>query len=90
MDVRYASKFKRQFNKTEPKIQEAFIARRVLFQKNPLHPLLQNHILRGKYKGMRSINVTGDWRAIYSETRHGHSMRTIIFELLGTHSQLYK
>ncbi|OGE71342.1 hypothetical protein A2617_00135 [Candidatus Daviesbacteria bacterium RIFOXYD1_FULL_41_10] len=56
-----------------------------LFLSNPFHPQLNNHLLTGNYKGYRSINITGDWRALYSENEN-----SIIFELLGTHSQLYK
>ncbi|MBI2330404.1 type II toxin-antitoxin system mRNA interferase toxin, RelE/StbE family [Candidatus Daviesbacteria bacterium] len=56
-----------------------------LFIINQFHPQLNNHSLTGKYKGNRSINITGDWRAIYSEEKD-----SVIFELLGTHSQLYR
>lgn len=85
MEIKYSLKFKRQFNKANPKIKKAFVQRRVLFKNNQHSPLLRNHALTGSFKGYRSINVTGDWRAIYSEKGS-----TVVFELLGTHSQLYK
>lgn len=94
MDVRYSKRFVKQFKKADSKIQEAFEKRQKLFLKDPSHITLHNHLLRGSYKGMRSINVTGDWRALYSEqiVHHGHAVRGVLitFEALGTHSQLYK
>jgi len=43
--------------------------------------------LTGKYKGFRSINITGDWRAVFRELKSGE---IVYFDLLGTHSKLYK
>jgi addiction module RelE/StbE family toxin len=91
--VRYSKNFQKQYRKAGPKIQSAFAHRRKLFQKNHHHPLLHNHSLRGKYRGLRSINITGDWRALYREKQNSRSQvcqEYIIFELLSTHSQLYK
>ncbi len=83
--VSYSRLFQKQLRKAPLKIKEAFRNRRTLFFQDPFHPKLRNHQLTGKYKSYRSINVTGDWRAIYSEHHD-----VIIFEMLGTHSQLYK
>lgn len=85
MPTNFAKTFSKQYGKAGRKIRSAFDERLELFLLDPFHPLLNNHALTGKYKGMRSINVTGDWRAIYSENKEA-----VIFELLGTHSQLYK
>ncbi|MFH1192383.1 MAG: hypothetical protein V1655_02815 [bacterium] len=46
---------------------------------------LNNHPLSGKLNGLRSINVSGDCRAIFEE-----KLEDIIFIAIGTHSQLYK
>ena len=56
-----------------------------LFQKNPFHPVLNNHALHGVYQGYRSINITGDLRAIYEEVNSD----TVHFIALGTHQELY-
>ena len=85
MEIRYNPQFRKQYRKANKKIKGAFRARRELFKQNPHHPLLRNHALTGDFKGRRSINITGDWRAIYSERSNA-----IVFEALGTHSQLYK
>lgn len=46
-------------------IREALVERLKIFIEMPYHPLLNNHALTGKWRGYRSINITGDWRAIY-------------------------
>jgi len=85
MSVRFSRKFTKQYRKANSKIRAAFDERLKLFLEDPHHILLNNHQLIGKLKNYRSINITGDWRAIYSSRN-----KTIIFEVLGTHSQLYK
>jgi len=56
-----------------------------VFIDNPYSRELRNHALQGKHKGYRSINVTGDVRAIY---KHIDS-DTHYFVEIGTHSELY-
>lgn len=85
MSINFAKTFRKQYDKADHKIKSTFDARLELFVINPFHPQLNNHVLTGKFNGYRSINITGDWRAIYSENRG-----IVIFKLLGTHSQLYK
>ena len=55
-------------------------------EKDKYSTLLNNHSLTGKYTGCKSINITGDWRAIFEEINDN----IIYFVELGTHSQLYK
>jgi addiction module RelE/StbE family toxin len=45
---------------------------------------LRNHPLKDKFAGVRSIDVTADWRALYRRERE-----RIIFVEFGTHDQLY-
>ena len=85
MSINFGKKFKKQYEKSDPKIKKAFDKRFDLFLQDPFYPLSDNHLLTGEYHGKRSIDITGDWRAIYSENGGN-----ITFELLGTHSQLYK
>lgn len=83
--IDFSNKFKKQLIKSPLKIKIAFKKRFSFFLKDEFHPSLNNHILKGEYQGFHSINITGDWRAIYSKKAN-----TFIFEVLGTHSQLYK
>jgi len=65
--------------------REKFQQRLRLFQTNQYLPLLNNHGLTGKWRGFRSINITGDWRAIFVVV----DRKRITFVAFGTHSQLY-
>ena len=56
-----------------------------LFKENPYAEELDNHALRGRWRGYRSISFGGDWRMIYTEGVDG----VITFVDIGTHSQLY-
>ena len=87
MEIEYSPRFRKQFKKAPQNVRKAFDKRLSLFIRNPSHPLLRNHQLTGTLRDLCSINVTGDWRALYFERKNGE---IVIFELLGTHSQLYK
>lgn len=89
MKIKFSRKFKKQYDKSESKIRTVFEKRLQMFMKDPFDPLLNNHQLTGMIKSYRSINITGDWRALYSEYTPGNK-RVIVFEMLGTHSQLYR
>ena len=78
--------FKKQYKKLTPSYQRRFKERRNLFLQNPFHPLLNNHALHRPYEGCRSINITGDIRAIYEAV----GLDTVHFIALGTHPELYE
>jgi len=78
--------FKKQYGKLTPGQQKRFRERRDLFVENPFHPILNNHRLLGKYKGFRSINVTGDLRVIFEELDD----KKVVFHIIDTHSNLYR
>jgi len=90
MRIRFSRHFSKQYNKAILNIKSAFDKRLKLFLQNPYARQLNNHPLKGKYAGYHCINITGDWRALYSEYFDKQSNKIIIFEVLGTHSQLYK
>lgn len=77
--------FDKSYSKLPQKIKIKFSERRDLFIENEFYPLLDNHPLMGKYHGFRSINITGDFRAVY----YKHSRDLAVFVNIGTHSQLY-
>lgn len=85
MEINYSDTFLKQYAKADKKIQIAVKKRIALFENNIYHPLLHNHALTGQLSGYRSINITGDWRAL-----HHVSGNRICFDLLGTHSDLYQ
>ena len=86
MEIILHRNFVKKFTKRPLKIQEAFKNRRNLFLENPFHPLLNNHPLTGDRKGQWSINITGDWRAIYIFKGED----TVVFIDIDMHSNLYR
>lgn len=87
MLVKFSRTFSKHHDKAPKKIKAAFDRRLKLFMEDKFHSQLNNHPLSGRLKGYRSINITGDWRAIFREFNSGKS---VLFEILGPHSRLYK
>jgi len=87
MRVNLSKDFKKSLKKAPELARDNFYERVELLIKDKFNPLLNNHALYGRYEGYRSINVTGDWRAIFKECNFGDKIH---FTDLGTHSQLYK
>lgn len=85
--IDYSKSFIKNLRKSPLKIRKAFQERLRIFIDDKFHPFLNNHALMGEYQGYRSINVTGDWRAIFQEFEGGE---LIYFDILDTHSNLYK
>jgi len=85
MEIRYQKSFLKDFKKLDLKIRKKFLEKQKRFLKNPLDPILNNHTLNGEFKDFRSINITGDYRAIYFRDDGIY-----YFVRIGKHSQLYK
>lgn len=88
--IDYSKKFLRQLRKSPLKINKNFKERLTLFIVDPFYPQLNNHQLTGKYTGLRSLNITGDWRVIFQEYKNEDGATIIVFLFIGTHSQLYR
>lgn len=86
MNIVFHKPFDKMASKLSPKVKLKMVERITLFSKDPLNSVLRNHALNTPYKGSYSINITGDYRAIY----HLINDETAIFTHIGTHSQLYK
>lgn len=84
MEILLHPSFTKDFKKLEMEIRRRFVERKGIFQETPHHPLLKNHPLHGEWAGHRSINVTGDYRAIFYTKDDIY-----IFVRIGTHSELY-
>lgn len=70
--------------KLSPKFKQKMIESIELFTNNPLDSRLRNHALHTPYKGSYSIDITGDYRAIYELVDD----ETALFTHIGTYSQL--
>lgn len=84
MILTYHKDFKKKYKKLSKNFQEKFDDRILLFRENEFNPILNNHSLQGKYLGYRSINITGDLRALYQKEDD-----TVIFVAIDSHSNLY-
>ncbi|MBI4253166.1 type II toxin-antitoxin system mRNA interferase toxin, RelE/StbE family [Candidatus Uhrbacteria bacterium] len=85
MIISYSKNFIKQAKKLPHPIREQLTERIIRFSTNPLDPLLRNHKLKGAWREYGSINVTGDYRALYF--LRGDE---VIFDHVGTHAQLYE
>lgn len=86
MIVETTKNFDKQYVKLNDKTKTIYKNRITIFNDNPFDFRLRNHALKGKYLGYRSIDITGDIRALY--TVNGNII--VIFGFIGTHSQLHK
>ena len=84
MTVAYSKNFIKQAKKLNPDLRKKLQQRIKLFTKNLLEPVLRNHALKVKYKDYRSIDITGDVRALYLQQGN-----EAIFDAVGMRSQLY-
>ena len=85
MRIQLHKNFEKQYKKLKIKIKDKFLERINIFLKDEFNPVLNNHALRGKYQNYRSLNVTGDFRAIYKR----QSKEKAIFIAIDKHSHLY-
>jgi addiction module RelE/StbE family toxin len=86
MQIELHRNFLKSYKKLPLKIKEKFKERKNLFWQNQFHPILNNHALKGKYVNCRSIDITGDIRAIFNYREN----TTIVFIEIGSHSELYE
>jgi len=77
--------FRKELEKMPKKYQEHFYKKLDIFFENPFHPILNNHQRSGKLENTRSINITGDIRAIYKQTGD----ERVLFLTIASHSKLY-
>jgi len=82
MRVDFHKHFLKMLDKLPPGIVQKFYGRLELFEQYPYHRFLNNHSVDKAYSGWRSINITGDFRALYEPKDDG----LVIFMKIGTHS----
>ena len=85
MRVFYKDKFEKKFGKLNFKIQNQFYGRLDIFIEDKFNFLLNNHSVEKRFPDCRSINITGDYRAIFKDKND-----IVTFVNIGTHSELYK
>ena len=78
--------FEKSFKKMPRKIKDNTINRLNVFISDPMDESLNNHSLSGKFSKYRSINISGDIRAVYQIDEDNN---VAIFIDIGSHSKLY-
>ena len=84
LSVHYHRNFKKQFKRLSKNLQDKFGIRLAVFLSEPYSMELNNHPLAGEWRGHRSIDITGDIRAVYRIENE-----TSLFVAIGSHNQLY-
>ena len=84
MEVIFHKNFEKKFKKIPAMIQKQFYKRLSIFLDNKSDRLLNCHSVDGAYPNCKSINVNGDYRAIFHDQGE-----VVIFITIGTHSDLY-
>ncbi len=86
MEIIFHKNFYKDLKSLDSRSRAKAIDRIEFFAMDKFNTILNNHALKGEYEGYRSINISGDIRAIYKEVEKD----TAIFIAIGTHSNLYK
>lgn len=80
----YHPNFKKKYGRLAPLVKDRCDERIKMFINEPFAPILNNHPLHGEWAGYRSINITGDFRAIFKIKEN-----LAIFVTIDTHTNLY-
>jgi len=86
--IHRTKQFLKAFQKLKKPLQLKALERIELFLVSSAHPLLKVHALSGELQGISSLNVSGDYRIWFLESKAGNK-RIITFLNIGSHSQLY-
>ena len=84
MKIYLHRKFYKDYAKLSSRLQRRFKERRNLFLIDEFNVVLNNHRLTGRWSGYRSINITGDIRAIFKKNEDEAT-----FVAIDSHSNLY-
>lgn len=85
MNYHLHKNFLKSYRKLSVKLKRAVDEKLSLFLRDPFSPQLDNHALTGQYNGYRSIDITGNYRAIYRPFTENE----VLFVKVGTHPELY-
>lgn len=84
MEIRFHKNFKKRLKKLPSNVKIQFGERLEIFMHDKFAKILNHHAVDKAYPDCYSINVNGDYRAIFK-----NQDQIIIFMLIGTHAELY-
>jgi addiction module RelE/StbE family toxin len=82
MEIRYSSKFLREYQRLHPNVKKLAETKERIFRKNPFDSRLRTHQLKGGLKGFLSFSINSKYRIIF-ELR---GPQTVWFHSVGDHS----
>ncbi|WP_036962018.1 type II toxin-antitoxin system YafQ family toxin [Pseudoclavibacter soli] len=85
MQIRFSKQFRKQYQRLPKPLQQTTRRRLELWQEDPMNSLLRVHRLSGRLQHLYSLSVTGDLRVLYELIGD----EIVIFQMVGTHAQLY-
>lgn len=85
MKIDFDKRFFKAYNKLPIEIQKQWKRKIIQFFRDPYHPSLKNHSLKGRLARARSMAVNREYRAIYFMDGE-----TCVFVFIGTHENVYK
>ena len=89
LNPKTTNKFEKDLEKAKKQRKNFDLLKKImhsLYNEVRLEPKYLDHPLKGNWKGCRECHIENDWLLIY---RINQSEKTIFFERLGTHSELF-
>ena len=86
MELKFTKSFVKSYKKLSSRDRERVNAALIVFQEEPHHDRLYNHLLKGKLSGIRAISAGFDLRIVFRE----EDDYTVVYLLkAGTHNQAW-
>lgn len=85
MEIHFHSSFRRMYRKFEEEQKQRVDAAIQLFARDPFHPALRNHKLKGPQEGAWSFSAGYDLRILYVN----ESDVIVLLLKVGTHEEVY-
>jgi len=93
MNVRWRSQFKKDYRLMMKQGRDIAVLDYVIGElavPNPLPGILQDHALKGEYRGYRDCHVEPDWLLIYGYEVLDDGERQLLLVRTGSHSDLFE
>ncbi|MBI4138424.1 MAG: type II toxin-antitoxin system mRNA interferase toxin, RelE/StbE family [Candidatus Wildermuthbacteria bacterium] len=85
MEILYSPEFKRRYQRLSPLVKKRAEAKERVFRKDPFHPQLKTHKLRGRLDNFWAFSVDYQFRIVFAF----FGEKEVRFYAIGDHS-LYK
>lgn len=86
MELFLTERFKKSFQILPVHVRKHFKKRVALFLKDPFHPSLKSHPLKGNLVGLRAFSVVGGYRVVFCFLKKDQAKLIDI----GSHDRVYR